>query len=170
MVSLVRRAEDFADKLEESRHLKFTTTRLREDIPLNLTESDGMFRVVGQDGGFDEIALQTVNRICLDRQGDNIRRSAVSYKQAKHHWIQLFKLLRIKQKFPVVVFVFSKKRCESLTQHLSAEDYTNKREKSRIRVFIDKCLRRLPEVDRELPQIRMLTGLLLRGIDRKSVV
>lgn len=157
-------ADDFSERLEEAKRMKFKTTRLRDDIPLELSESDGMFRLVDQDGTFDEAALKSVNRICLDRQSGNLRRSAISFKQAKHHWIQLFRLLRIKQRFPVVVFVFSKRRCEALTEHLSAEDYTNKREKSRIKVFINQCLQRLPETDRELPQIRMVVELLIRGI------
>ena len=157
-------ADDFVDKVHEAERMKFTTSRLKDEIPLDFIERDGMFKLVDSSGYFNEDVLKSVNRICLDRQSGNIGKSAISFKQAKHHWIQLFRLLRIKQRFPVVVFVFSKRRCESLTEHLSAEDYTNKREKSRIRVFIDKCLKRLNPDDRELPQIRMVVALLLRGI------
>lgn len=161
---------DIAEEIEKTKTMKFPKRPLKEltDEELAFREKDGTYLVVGKDGIFDEEMMRTVKQKTLHKggqaRGENHMRSAISFKQAKHHWIQLFKLLRIKQKFPVVVFVFSKKRCVDLTENLKNEDYTSKREKSRIHVFTEKCLERLPEHDRTLPQIQFVLELLKRGI------
>ena len=161
---------DIAAEIEKVKTMRFTKKPLRElgEEELGFTDKDGMYCVVGKNGVFDEDMMRVVKQKTLEKggkkRGENTMRSAVNFKQARHHWIQLFRLLRIKQKFPVVVFVFSKKRCVELTDNLKSEDYTTKREKSRIHVFIQKCLERIPEHDHNLPQIQFVSELLKRGI------
>lgn len=161
---------DIAEEIEKIKTMQFPKRPLRELSPEELAfrEKDGTYLVVGKDGIFDEEMMRTVKQKTLSKggqaRGENHMRSAMSFKQARHQWIQLFKLLRIKQKFPVVVFVFSKKRCVDLTEHLKSEDYTSKSEKSRIHVFTRKCLDRIPEHDHNLPQIQFVLELLKRGI------
>ena len=65
---------------------------------------------------------------------------------------------------PVVVFCFSKKRCDSLSDTLSSLDMTSPAEKSEIHVFCEKSLTRLKGGDRNLPQILRLWQMLKKGI------
>lgn len=156
--------DEMVEAVKAAERMKFRASKPKDDIPEAFTEGDGMHKVVGVDGGFDEAAMDRALEVCEARRVGGVRKNAVNFRQARHHWINLFRLLRLKNKFPVVVFVFSKKACVSLTTHLAAEDYTSKREKSRIRVFIDQCLKRLKEADRDLPQIRFVRELVMRGI------
>ena len=65
---------------------------------------------------------------------------------------------------PVVVFCFSKKRCDMLADNLASLDLTAAAEKSAIHVFAEKSLSRLKGSDRDLPQIRRLRDMLRRGL------
>ena len=154
---------NISEEIEKIEKMKFTKTKLKDEIPLELEKSDGMYLLVDKDNNFNELYQKEVRDIINEKSTNNFK-SALSFNQAKHHWLSIFKLLEIKQKFPVVVFVFSKKMCITLTEHLSNNDYTYKREKSHIKVFIDKCLSRLKPDDRTLPQILTTTELLMRGI------
>lgn len=65
---------------------------------------------------------------------------------------------------PAVIFVFSKKRTEEYANMLKSLDYNTAKEKSEVRMFIDKAVARLKPDDRGLPQIMMIRDLLARGI------
>lgn len=155
---------DMMEEVKKAEKMRFKTSKLKETINLNFTESDGMYQIVGQDGVFQQEVDDKVKSICTEKRGNNHCKSALSWGQTRHHWITLFKLLSIKQKFPAVVFVFSKKRAVALTEYLDSEDYTSKSEKSRIKVFVKQCLDRLKPKDRDLPQIHFTVALLERGI------
>ncbi|KAJ9552373.1 hypothetical protein OSB04_016418 [Centaurea solstitialis] len=64
----------------------------------------------------------------------------------------------------VVIFCFSKNRCDKSADNLRETDLTSRSEKSEIRVFCDKAFSRLKGSDRNLPQIVRVQGLLHRGI------
>lgn len=82
----------------------------------------------------------------------------------KSLWTHLISMLKKKQLLPVVVFVFSKRRCEEYADSIPNTDLTTSTEKSEIHVVIERSLTRLKEVDRELPQLQRMRGLLSRGI------
>jgi len=66
---------------------------------------------------------------------------------------------------PVVVFTFSKKKCEEYADGLINKDLLNDASKrSTIYSFISNSLSRLKGSDRELPQINRMKELLSRGI------
>lgn len=65
---------------------------------------------------------------------------------------------------PVVVFCFSKNRCDQSADSLTGMDLTSRLEKSEIRVFCDKAFSRLKGSDRKLPQVVRVQDLLRRGI------
>ncbi|XP_031386867.1 DExH-box ATP-dependent RNA helicase DExH11 isoform X2 [Punica granatum] len=93
--------------------------------------------------------------------GDNnwgLRRSEASL------WLQLINKLSKKSLLPVVVFCFSKNRCDRSADSLTGTDLTSSSEKSEIRVFCDKAFSRLKGSDRNLPQIVRIQSLLRRGI------
>ncbi|CAH1423609.1 unnamed protein product [Lactuca virosa] len=82
----------------------------------------------------------------------------------KSLWLSLINKLGKTSLLPVVIFCFSKNRCDKSADNLRETDLTSRSEKSEIRVFCDKAFSRLKGSDRNLPQIVRLQGLLHRGI------
>jgi antiviral helicase SKI2 len=73
--------------------------------------------------------------------------------------------LNKKSLLPVIIFTFSKKKCDEYANTLSNLDLTaGGSEKSTIHVFIEKSVACLKGTDRELPQILRMRDLLSRGI------
>lgn len=73
-------------------------------------------------------------------------------------------MLKAKSLLPVVIFTFSKRRCEEYASGLSKTDLCTSLEKSEIHVFIERSLVRLRGSDKLLPQILRMRDLLSRGI------
>ncbi|XP_062085110.1 DExH-box ATP-dependent RNA helicase DExH11 isoform X2 [Humulus lupulus] len=65
---------------------------------------------------------------------------------------------------PVVIFCFSKNRCDKSADSMTGTDLTSSSEKSEIRIFCDKAFSRLKGSDRTLPQVVRVQNLLHRGI------
>ncbi|KAI0001768.1 NUC185 domain-containing protein [Russula vinacea] len=84
-------------------------------------------------------------------------------------YTHLIGLLRKKSLLPVVVFTFSKKRCEQNAGTLTNLDLSSAVERSEIHVTIEKAVMRLKGSDKKLPQIGRMRDLLSRGIG-KSVI
>ncbi|MCL7049423.1 hypothetical protein MKW94_018400 [Papaver nudicaule] len=79
-------------------------------------------------------------------------------------WLLLINKLEKKSLLPVVIFCFSKNRCDKSADNLTSTDLTSNSEKSEIRVFCDKAFSRLKGSDRNLPQVVRVQSLLRRGI------
>ncbi|KAI9196543.1 hypothetical protein LWI28_024817 [Acer negundo] len=79
-------------------------------------------------------------------------------------WLSLITKLSKKSLLPVVIFCFSKNRCDRSADNLSGTDLTSSSEKSEIRIFCDKAFSRLKGSDRNLPQIVRVQSLLCRGV------
>ncbi|XP_057536016.1 DExH-box ATP-dependent RNA helicase DExH11 isoform X2 [Amaranthus tricolor] len=79
-------------------------------------------------------------------------------------WLQLVNKLSKQSLLPVIIFCFSKNRCDRSADSMTSIDLTSSQEKSEIRVFCDKAFSRLKGSDRNLPQILRVQGLLHRGI------
>ncbi|KAI8471724.1 MAG: NUC185 domain-containing protein [Monoraphidium minutum] len=77
---------------------------------------------------------------------------------------ELVQLLRSKDLLPTAVFAFSKKRCDAAADALGGLDLTTAVEKHASHVFVERCLSRLAEGDRALPQICRLRELMRRGL------
>ena len=82
----------------------------------------------------------------------------------KSLWVHLVGTLKKKSLLPVVVFVFSKRKCEEYADTLSGTDLSTAKEKSEVHVTIERSLTRLKDTDRTLPQIVRVQDMLLRGI------
>ncbi|KAF6754311.1 translation repressor [Ephemerocybe angulata] len=82
----------------------------------------------------------------------------------KNLYVHLVGLLKKKNLLPVVVFTFSKKRCEENASTLTNQDLCSGVEKSEVHVAIEKALSRLKGSDKKLPQITRMRDLLSRGI------
>ncbi|MCO5614575.1 hypothetical protein L7F22_068858 [Adiantum nelumboides] len=92
------------------------------------------------------------------------RSASGGWKSEASQWYSLIKNLSKRGLLPVVVFCFSKNRCDKSANSLTATDLTSASEKSEIRVFCDKGFSRLKGSDRRLPQVVRVEGLLRRGI------
>jgi antiviral helicase SKI2 len=67
-------------------------------------------------------------------------------QQDKNLWVHLVGHLREKKLLPVVIFTFSKKRCEENAATLSNTDLSNASEKSEVHILIEKAISRLKGV------------------------
>lgn len=82
----------------------------------------------------------------------------------KSEWNKLLRMLHDRGELPAVVFAFSKKRCEEFCDLFRDADFTTGQEKAQIRTFFHGALARLQPADRELPQLKRLRDMLVRGI------
>ncbi|CAG4986723.1 unnamed protein product, partial [Colias eurytheme] len=79
-------------------------------------------------------------------------------------WVALIDHLRSNDKLPVVAFTLSRNRCDHNAENLMSVDLTTAKEKGHIRSFFQRCLQRLKEPDRKLPQVIRLQRVLENGI------
>lgn len=64
---------------------------------------------------------------------------------------------------PVVVFCFSKKKCEEIIDFFKGQDLISAKEKSEVKKIISKVKSRLHPMDCRLPQVLRIEEMLLRG-------
>ena len=88
----------------------------------------------------------------------------VQLRSEKTQWNAMIEFLRKKDLLPMVVFCFSKKRCDALADVLKSLDLTNSSEKSEIHIFCDRAVSRLRGSDKELPQVLRIREMLKRGL------
>lgn len=94
----------------------------------------------------------------------NANTGLIQLRAEKTLWNSMIEFLRKKDMLPVVVFCFSKKRCDALVSTLRSLDLTNASEKSEIHLFCDKSLARLQGSDKEIPQVLRVREMLKRGL------
>lgn len=82
----------------------------------------------------------------------------------KNMWVELIRNLERRDLLPMVIFAFSKKRCDTLVDSLTSMDLTSSSEKHEIHIFCERALSRLSAPDRKLPQVLRVRELLRRGL------
>ncbi|XP_018411358.1 PREDICTED: helicase SKI2W [Nanorana parkeri] len=82
----------------------------------------------------------------------------------KGTWLSLIQSLRRRDGLPVVIFTFSRIRCEQNASALTTVDLCTASERSEVQTYYTKCLSRLRGSDRQLPQVLHMLDLLKRGI------
>jgi len=87
-----------------------------------------------------------------------------SASQDRQLWVHLIGELRKRELLPVVVFSFSKKKCEDHADSMPNTDLCTASEKSEIHIVIERSITRLKGTDKKLPQIIKMRHLLARGI------
>lgn len=87
-----------------------------------------------------------------------------SKRSESSFWMPLVNNLLKKSLVPVIIFCFSKNRCDKSADSMFGADFTSNSEKSEIRVFCDKAFSRLKGSDRNLPQVVGMQSLLRRGV------
>ncbi|KAJ9081961.1 Antiviral helicase ski2 [Entomophthora muscae] len=164
----------------------FVISTPRRPIPLehHLYVDKELFKIVDERGTFLDMGWKAAkNAIAKEEQavtpqpqrgrGQPQPRSQPSYgnasyrsgeKQEQTLWTHMVGFLKKKKLLPVIVFTFSKKRCDTNAGNLPNQDLNTATEKSEVRVFANRALSRLPAADRELPQVQRVMDLLRRGI------
>eukprot|EP00127_Corallochytrium_limacisporum_P001487 Clim_evm7s60 gene=Clim_evmTU7s60 len=79
-------------------------------------------------------------------------------------YASLIESLRKRELLPMVIFTFSRRKVEGNARGLSSLDLTTATEKAEIHRFATRCLSRLKESDRKLPQVLSVLDMLSRGI------
>ncbi|CAM0142365.1 unnamed protein product [Umbelopsis sp. WA50703] len=82
----------------------------------------------------------------------------------RNMFVHMVGVLSKKNLLPVVIFTFSKKKCEEYASALSNVDLNSSTEKSEIHIFFEKSVARLRGSDRQLPQVIRTKDLLSRGV------
>ncbi|KAJ0173679.1 hypothetical protein K1T71_010828 [Dendrolimus kikuchii] len=91
-------------------------------------------------------------------------RQYMNPKAEQTMWVAFIDHLKQKDKLPVVAFTLSRNRCDQNAENLMSVDLTTAKEKGHIRSFFQRCLQRLKEPDRKLPQVIRLQRVLENGI------
>lgn len=84
-------------------------------------------------------------------------------QQEKNIYVTLVRHLEKISLLPVIIFTFSRRRCDSNARMLQSLDLTTGEEKARIHKFVTRSLDRFKEADRKLRQVVMLKEMLKRG-------
>jgi len=84
--------------------------------------------------------------------------SAAGRAAERAQMAELLQQLRARDLLPTAFFCFSKKRCDAAADALGGLDLTTAVEKHASHVFVERCLSRLAEGDRQLPQVRLGLG------------
>lgn len=84
--------------------------------------------------------------------------------QEKNLLIALMNHLEKQKQLPVVVFTFSRNRCDQNSALLTSVNLVTEKERGRTHQFFQKCISRLKGSDQKLPQVRNMQNLLERGI------
>uniref|UniRef100_A0A914GV98 Helicase ATP-binding domain-containing protein n=1 Tax=Globodera rostochiensis TaxID=31243 RepID=A0A914GV98_GLORO len=95
--------------------------------------------------------------------GGGTQRWQNNNKNSKNVYINLIDHLKTQDLLPMVVFVFSRQRCDDNAQSLQSVDLTTADEKSAIHRFFNKCIDRLKGSDKMLPQVLLMQELCKRG-------
>ncbi|XP_025018234.1 helicase SKI2W [Tetranychus urticae] len=172
---------DFADWLGRTRkskiHVVYTTKR---PVPLEhylYTGCDGKtinekFLLIDSQGKLREENYRKAMAAKKEREskyhksfGPINKSSMGSDKTVRQTYITVIRHLAKEQQLPVIIFTFSRRRCDQYARMLASPlDLTTAEEKGRIQRFIHRSLLRLKAVDRSIPQIKEITGLLKNGL------
>lgn len=149
----------------------FVISTTRRPVPLEhyLFVDKKLVRIVDQERRFLEPAykeaLTRKGSTTAASTGGNVAMTVRGVRQEQSLWMDVIYTLRKQALLPVVIFVFSKRKCEQNADALANLDLCTASEKSAIHLFLQSSLAKLRrEDDRQLPQIGRMRELLSRGI------
>ncbi|KAL0488400.1 cytoplasmic exosome helicase Ski2 [Acrasis kona] len=136
----------------------------KRPVPLehHLYYGGNIYKIVDAQGHF----LSNGYKSILEAQKETNRYNKSLGKRPEHKsdWVKILELLKKKKLLPVVVFSFSRAKCEETAYGLTRVDLTTSGEKSEIHIFMESSISRLKSEDRQLPQVLRIKELLKRGI------
>jgi ATP-dependent RNA helicase DOB1 len=133
--------------------------------------------VVDEKGNFNEDNFNVVMKEVEDKKGADPNdinakmtgrgKNKKTHKGGADESSDMSKIIRmtIKRSFnPVIVFNFSKRECENMAISISKLSLNDDSEKAMVNKVFQSAIESLSEQDRDLPQIKNLLPLLVRGI------
>ena len=168
---------EFADWIGRTKKKRiYVVGTMKRPVPLEhyLYTANDLFKIVDKSGFLNGGYKAASQALKLKKEKSKSKYSITpvnssggnnnNYKSDAGEWNKLINQLKEKQLLPVVVFAFSKKKCEENAYGLTTVDLTNSIEKSQIHVFIEDAITRLKGTDKRLPQVLNIKELLKRGI------
>lgn len=137
---------------------------------------EGIYLVVDEKSTFREENFQKAMTSISSQSGDDPNsvdskgKRGQTYKggaakgDSKGDIYKIVKMIWKRKYNPVIVFSFSKRDCEELALKMSKLDFNTEDEKEALTKIFNNAIALLPEVDRDLPQIKHILPLLRRGI------
>lgn len=137
---------------------------------------EGIYLVVDEKSTFREENFQKAMTSISNQSGEDPNSTETKGKRGQTYKGgasrgdskgDIYKIVKMiwKRKYnPVIVFSFSKRDCEELALKMSKLDFNSEDEKDALTKIFSNAIALLPEVDRELPQIKHILPLLRRGI------
>eukprot|EP01062_Namystynia_karyoxenos_P005940 TRINITY_DN12064_c0_g1_i1.p1 TRINITY_DN12064_c0_g1~~TRINITY_DN12064_c0_g1_i1.p1 ORF type:complete len:1340 (+),score=463.64 TRINITY_DN12064_c0_g1_i1:91-4020(+) len=163
--------EVFADWVGRTRRspVYFIST-FKRPVPLchSLFFQDKEYPLVEAGKGFDAKVHKEVYdahkaRIKVAQQKGTLTGEA-RLRNERREWLKIIRYLQQKDRLPVIIFDFSKKRLDEMSDHLSSLNFTDRGEKAQIEAFMRGALRRLKGTDKSIPQVLRIASLLKRGV------
>ncbi|EFA83459.1 DEAD/DEAH box helicase [Heterostelium album PN500] len=172
---------EFADWIGRTKKMHiYVIGTTKRPVPLEHyihTQSNDLFKIVdssrrflsdGYNKAYASIFKETTNQPGGGNRGGgrggNMAGGGGGAKRSSG-WSKLIMMLKEKNQLPVIVFSFSKAKCQDYAFSLGSNVIlTTSGERSIIKVFIEESLARLRAEDKELPQILQIRDFLERGI------
>ncbi|EUD67923.1 adenosinetriphosphatase [Plasmodium inui San Antonio 1] len=101
---------------------------------------------------------------CKQKRRQKLFANEVNLKTEIQKLQALIKKLEQDNKLPVVLFCFSRIKCETYAKSMPHLNFLDNKHKSKVHLFIKESIAKLCAQDRELNQIQILTKLLEKGI------
>uniref|UniRef100_A0AAF5PJQ3 Helicase SKI2W n=1 Tax=Wuchereria bancrofti TaxID=6293 RepID=A0AAF5PJQ3_WUCBA len=155
---------DWVGRIKKKRIYVITTAR--RPVPLEhflYTGQDGktkkdMFKIIDSSGQFVQKGYSLASAAKA-----TIRKAIANVGPDKNVYITVIDHLRMQNMLPVIVFVFSRRRCDDNAYLLRSVDLTTEKEKSSIHHFFLRCIARLRGSDKNLPQVLQMKELCKHG-------
>eukprot|EP01130_Rhizamoeba_saxonica_P018639 TRINITY_DN9399_c0_g1_i1.p1 TRINITY_DN9399_c0_g1~~TRINITY_DN9399_c0_g1_i1.p1 ORF type:complete len:789 (-),score=199.19 TRINITY_DN9399_c0_g1_i1:2391-4757(-) len=161
----VPNTKEFAEWVGRTKKKKiFVISTQKRPVPLEhfLYANNELFKVVDRNSKYLTKGYQAASRSyhqLKEKKGGKKK----GPKSTRGSYTKLIRLLGERKLLPAVIFVFSKKKCQEMAASISA-DLNTSSEKGEVQSFIANCIAKLKGRDKNLPQVRVMKGLLLRGI------
>ncbi|KNA00550.1 DEAD/DEAH box helicase [Plasmodium vivax North Korean] len=104
------------------------------------------------------------NEYCKQKRRQKLFANEANMKTEIQKLQALIKKLEQDNKLPVVLFCFSRIKCETYAKSMPHLNFLDNKHKSKVHLFIKESIAKLCTQDRELNQIKILTKLLEKGI------
>lgn len=175
----VPNAEDFAEWVGRTKGAKIHVIKtLKRPVPLrhclytgNSSKTSNQLFTIAYNRGLDMVenpeGFKEANSLIKDRLSRQVRQPDYNtqLKQDRTIWKSLVDSLNKEEKLPLIGFVFSRKKCDELSEMMANMIcLTTSSERGSIHSFFTKSVARLKPCDRELPQIVRMLFLLKKGV------
>lgn len=145
----------------------YVTSTAKRPVPLehylftgNSTKnSDQLFKIVDQTKRFLPLGYKKAK----EAKEINAKKSKKPPSE-QAIWSSVIGCLKKRDGLPAVAFTLSRRRCDNNAAMLTGVNLTSPGEKNEIALFYRRCTAKLKPIDRKLPQVVHLEGLLERGL------